>query len=62
MVSAMVGKILALFKELRAAGGKMVVCGMRQALAEELDALRLTRLFKAYATEQEAVAALAAPG
>ncbi len=59
MVSAMVGKIIALYKELRAAGGKMALCGVRPELAEELDAMRLTQLFKAYATEQEAVAALA---
>jgi anti-sigma B factor antagonist len=58
MVSSMVGKVIALYKELRARSGKLALCGLRPVLAEELDALRLTQLFKAYPTEAEAIAAV----
>jgi anti-sigma B factor antagonist len=58
MASSMVGKVIALYKELRAGGGKLALCGLRPALAEELDAMRLTQLFKAYPTEAEAVSAV----
>jgi anti-anti-sigma factor len=59
MHSAMIGKLLALYKKARSAGGKVAVCQANAALLEELQALHLHRLMGMYPTEQEAVAALA---
>jgi anti-anti-sigma factor len=59
MHSAMIGKLLALYKKARAAGGRVALCRANPALLEELQALHLHRLLGMFATEQEAVASLA---
>jgi stage II sporulation protein AA (anti-sigma F factor antagonist) len=59
MDSLMIGKIIALYKTARAAGGRVVLCALNPLLAEALEALHINRLLAVYATEQEAVEALA---
>jgi anti-anti-sigma factor len=57
MDSSMVGKIIALYKAARAAGGRVALCAVRPLLREALETLHITRLLALFPTEQEAVQA-----
>jgi anti-anti-sigma factor len=55
--SFMIAKLLGLQRRLVAAGGKMMLCGIRQDLKDKLvDVLRLSLVFHIYSDESEAIA------
>jgi stage II sporulation protein AA (anti-sigma F factor antagonist) len=58
MDSAMIGKIIALYKTARARGGRVALCGANPDLAESLEALHLSRLLAIYPDEPTAVQGL----
>jgi anti-sigma B factor antagonist len=53
--SAMLGKIIWLHKKMHTAGGKLVLCCIDSTLYEAFQALQLTRLFRIFDSEQEAL-------
>ncbi|MCC6421368.1 MAG: STAS domain-containing protein [Gemmataceae bacterium] len=57
--SATIGKLLAVHKRTRALGGRVVLCAADPSVQAALQSLHLHRLLGLYATEQEAVTALA---
>jgi anti-anti-sigma factor len=60
MDSAMIGKLIALYKTARARGGRVVLCGANPMLADSLEALHINRLVNVYPDEPAAVQALSA--
>jgi anti-sigma B factor antagonist len=57
--SAMLGKVIWLHKRIQAVGGRLVLCDVDPILHEAFASLQLTRLFKIFPTEQEAVQSFA---
>ncbi len=56
--SSLLGKLIALHKKVRTAGGKLVLCAPPPELRRVLESTQLTRIFTIYPTEAEAVQAL----
>jgi anti-anti-sigma factor len=55
MSSAMFGQLLALWRQAKAANGRLVLCSTRPQVAEALTILRLTELILTYGNEQDAL-------
>ncbi len=53
--SSFVGVLVAAHKKVEAAGGRLVLCGLRRQPAEVLDTMRLTKLLHICGEEQEAL-------
>ena len=54
--STMIGKLVALHQQIKAAGGRMVVCEIGPELGDVFTTLRLGRVLTLCGTEQDAVA------
>jgi anti-sigma B factor antagonist len=53
--SAMLGKVIGLHRKIQAAGGRLVLCDLDSTLMDALESLQLTRLFRVFASEPEAI-------
>jgi anti-sigma B factor antagonist len=58
--SSLIGKILGLYKRLRAVGGRLALCNLNPRLCEVLELLRVATLLSIYPSERAAVQALEA--
>jgi anti-sigma B factor antagonist len=56
--SAMLGKVIWLHKKIQNAGGKLVLCNVEPTLYEAFETLQLTRLFRIFPHEQDALQCL----
>ena len=56
LCSTMIGKLVALHQQIKAAGGRMVVCEIGPELGDVFTTLRLGRVLTLCGTEQDAVA------
>lgn len=60
VTSMVIGRLLALNKELAARNGRLTLCGVTASLRELFELVRLPMLIPLYETEEEALDALAA--
>jgi anti-sigma B factor antagonist len=59
MGSRMIGQLVALHKQVKAAGGRLALCSVRPEVAEVIEMCKLTPLFAPYPDESAAVGSFA---
>ena len=55
MSSAVMGKLVGLLKRSKAAGGKLILCGIEESIFEIFEIMRFDKMFEIRKTEDEAV-------
>jgi anti-anti-sigma factor len=58
MASHMVGELIVLQKKVRTRSGKLILCGLNQALRETFEILKLDQVFSIRETQEQALEAL----
>jgi len=61
LASAAIGMLMTLHQKLTAINGTFVICGLRRELMRVFDIMKLTKVFKFAANEDEALALLGYP-